>query len=383
MVCRNALIYTGSGYVRGSFSVVNGVFGDIVPDDAESDLISLSSDGDVIDLGGRRVLPGLTDIHIHGAAGADLSDGNTESIERMASYLAEHGVTSFAPASVTQPYDRLAAAFDAARRYGAAGHPGLSRLAGIHMEGPYLSDARRGAQNPDYLRDPDIDEFRSLYETSGEMIRIVDVAPELTGAGKFTSEASRLCRVSVSHTNADHAAASRIFDAGASHLTHLFNAMSPIHHREPGVIGAASERDDVTAELICDGLHVHPSAVRMAFKLFPGRICLISDALRCMGMPDGRYDLGGQTVTVENSQARLSDGTLAGSCTDLFRCMKNAIRFGIPEDEAIRAATIVPAECIGMDDEIGSIAPGKAADFIVCDDDLDLKGVFIGGVKIR
>ena len=368
---------------------------------------------------GRKVLPGIIDLHIHGADGADFSDGNTESIWKMASYLSGRGITSFTPATMTLPYERLSAAFDAARRYNSTEHPGLSRLAGIRMEGPYLSDAKRGAQNPEYLRGPDMEEFNSLYEISGKMIRIADVAPELPGAEMFTREASRLCRVSAAHTDADYAAASRMFDAGASHLTHLFNAMSPIHHREPGVIGAASEREDVTAELICDGQHVHPSAVRMAFKLFPGRICLISDALRCLGMPEGSYELGGQTVYVSHvietphvtdgtaasdriavskgtaaagddiaatrggAVAKLSDGTLAGSCTDLFDCVKNAIRFGIPEHDAIRAATMIPARCIGMDDDIGSIEPGKAADFIVCDDDLDLKEVYIGGVKVR
>ncbi|MBO6163747.1 MAG: amidohydrolase family protein [Lachnospiraceae bacterium] len=153
--------------------------------------------------------------------------------------------------------------------------------------------------------------------------------------------------------------------------------MPPVHHRHPGVIGAAAERDTVTAELICDGIHVHPSAVRMAFKLFPGRICLISDSLRCCGMPDGTYELGGQTVTLKDHIARLGDGTIAGSATHLFDCMRNAVRFGIPEEEAIRAATINPARRIGADDRIGSIEIGKAADYVVCDEGLHLKQVCI------
>ena len=213
-------------------------------------------------------------------------------------------------------------------------------------------------------------------------MRIVDVAAELEGAATFTEQAAGLCRVSVAHTDADYETACAAFDAGASHLTHLFNAMPPIHHRRPGVIGAASERENVTAELICDGLHVHPSAVRMAFRLFPGRICLVSDSLRCCGMPDGRYTLGGQELFLEGRLARLADGTIAGSATGLYDCMLQAIRFGIPREEAVAAATIRPARVIGAARELGSIEPGKLADFVVCDEDLRRRAVYLGGEQI-
>ena len=189
--------------------------------------------------------------------------------------------------------------------------------------------------------------------------------------------------VSVAHTDAGYEDACSVFDAGAKHLTHLFNAMPPLAHRSPGVIGAASERDFVTAELICDGLHVHPSAVRAAFKLFPGRICLISDALRCLGMPDGEYELGGQTVFLKGGVARLADQTIAGAASDLYRDLQNAVSFGIPEEEAILAATLTPAREIGREKEIGSIAGGKLADFIICDRALDRKEVYIGGNKVE
>ena len=365
----NAEIFTPDGFVYGGFRVEGGVFAEIIP--------GLARGGE--DLAGAKVIPGLVDIHVHGACGADFSDGDPEGLRWMAAYLASHGITSFAPASMTLPYDALAGAFAAARDLHDEQPFGCARLEGIHMEGPFLSENKRGAQNREWLRAPDFNAFLSLYEGCGGLIRIADVAPELPGAAEFTAKASKLCTVSVSHTDADYGQAAAVFEAGACHLTHLFNAMPPIHHRAPGVIGAASEREHVTAELICDGLHVHPSAVRMAFRLFPGRICLISDALRCCGMPDGQYELGGQAVFLKDRVARLKDGTIAGSASNLFSCLKNAVSFGIREEEAILAATLIPARRIGADARIGSIEPGKRADFVVCDEKLAIRQVYMGG----
>ena len=208
------------------------------------------------------------------------------------------------------------------------------------------------------------------------------MAAELPGAVEFTEQASRLCTVSIAHTDCTYEDAKAVFEAGARHLTHLYNAMPGIHHRKPGPIGAGSEREDIVAELICDGQHIHPSAVRMAFKLFPGRICLISDALRCCGMPDGQYTLGGQDVFLKDSIARLADGTIAGSATNLYDCMRKAVEFGISKEQAILSATIVPAREIGRADEIGSIANGKLADFVVCDEALGRKAVYMGGERL-
>ena len=188
--------------------------------------------------------------------------------------------------------------------------------------------------------------------------------------------------MSIAHTDAGYEDAAAVFEAGATHLTHLFNAMPPIHHRKPGTIGAAAERDNVIAELICDGQHVHESSVRMAFKLFPGRICLVSDALRCCGMPDGQYELGGQDVFLQNSIAKLADGTIAGSATNLYQCMEKAVQFGIDKAQAILSATIIPARQIGRGEEIGSIEVGKLADFVVCGEDLSRKEVWLGGKKL-
>lgn len=373
MLYKNALIFDGLNFVPGAFRVEGGRFSQILPG-------SVAEDGE--DLQGACVIPGLVDVHNHGNSGADFSDGELAGLRAMGRYLAENGVTSFAPASMTLPYETLAAAFATAVDYRQEELPGHARLMGIQMEGPFFSEKKKGAQNGAYLKNPDFEAFEKLYEGCGGLVRIVDVAPELPGAAEFTAKASALCTVSVAHTDADYAQAAAVFQNGARHLTHLFNAMPPIHHRKPGVIGAASERDCVTAELICDGLHVHPSVVRMAFKLFPGRICLVSDALRCCGMPDGEYELGGQPVFLREGIARLADGTIAGSASNLYTCMRNAVAFGIPMAEAINAATIIPARQLGREGEIGSIEEGKLADFVVCDEALQRKAVYMGGVKL-
>lgn len=373
---KNVRYFAGDdGFVQGSFCVENGRFVHVSRGDAPAD-------AECSDLEGAYVLPGIVDIHIHGAVGADFSDGDKDGLIRMAQFLLRRGITSFMPTSMTLPYETLGKAFQTAAEVKREQPEGASRIIGIHMEGPFFSKKKCGAQNPAYLKDPDAEAFHRLQKQCGDLVRIVDAAPELPGAEQFAAQASEICRVSAAHTDSGFEDAVRFFAAGARHLTHLFNAMPPIHHRNPGVIGAASERKDVTAELICDGFHVHPAAVEMAFKLFPDRICLISDALRCMGMPEGSYELGGQTVKLEGAVARLEDGTIAGAATDLFQDLRNAISFGIPAATAIKAATINPAAAAGWDDRIGSIEEGKIADFLICDDELNLKQVVFEGKAV-
>ena len=222
-----------------------------------------------------------------------------------------------------------------------------------------------------------------MYDGCGGLVRIVDVAPELPGAAEFVEKAKDLCTVSVAHTDSDYDHARTAFAAGATHLTHLYNAMPGIHHRNPGVIPAAVENPNVRAELICDGLHVHPASVRLAFAMFGGdRMVLISDALRCCGMPDGEYELGGQQVFLSGGVARLADGTIAGSATNLYDCMRNAMAFGIPEADAVRAATLNPACALGVEGDAGSIATGYPADFLVCSPDYAQKRVFLRGKEL-
>ena len=374
MLFTNALVFRGrEGFVPGGFCVENGLFTEVFEDDRIG--------GE--DLKGAKVIPGLVDIHIHGAAGADFSDGDYEGLKRMAALLARRGVTSFLPTSMTLPYESLAAAFDTAAALKREAPADCARVLGIHMEGPFFSEKKKGAQNGAFLKLPDFEAFRKLQEGCGGLIRLVDVAPELPGAADFTRQASRMAVVSAAHTDADYEAAEALYEAGATHLTHLYNAMPPIHHRQPGVIGAAAERENVSAELICDGYHVHPAAVRMAFKLFPGRICLISDALRCCGMPEGTYELGGQPIELKEGVARLKDGTIAGAASDLWTDLKNAIAFGIPEEEAILAATLNPARAVGAEKSVGSIEKGKEADFIICDEALKVRTVYIKGERIQ
>ena len=372
MVFKNANIFTEDfRFVKGGFTVEDGRFGKVFEGDC---------DCEGVDLGGATVIPGLIDVHNHGNSNADFSAGSYEGVARMAAYLGANGVTSFAPASMTLPYDVLAKAFDTAKQLHEAKPKGSSKLAGIQMEGPFFSEKKKGAQNGAYLKLPDYDAFEKLFNGCGGLVKIVDVAPELEGAEEFVAKASKLCTVSIAHTDSDYEHAKAAIDAGVTHLTHLYNAMPPIHHRKPGVIGACAENKKVRAELICDGIHVHPSSIRMAFSLFgASRIVLISDALRCCGMPDGTYELGGQAVYLKGKTCTLADGTLAGSVTNLFDCMRNVISYGIAPEKAVRAATWNPACALGLEDEIGSIAPGKCADFVICDADLNRKAVYIDG----
>ena len=375
MFYKNARIFCSDfRFHLGAFEVKDGRFGAILPSEVPED---------AIDLKGATVIPGLIDVHNHGNSGADFSDGDYEGLKRMAAYLAKNGITGFAPASMTLPYEVLEKAFANARKLADEAPENHSRLYGIQMEGPYFSEKKKGAQNGEYLKAPDFEGFKKLYDGCGGLVRIADVAPELPGAAEFIEKASKLCTVSVAHTDAGYDHARMAFEKGATHLTHLYNAMPGIHHRNPGVIPAAAENRHVLAELICGGMHVHPASVRLAFTIFGGeRMVLISDALRCCGMPDGEYELGGQPVFLAGGVAKLADGTLAGSATNLFDCMVNAILFGIEEKDAVRAATFNPACALGVQDKTGAIATGKIADFIICRSDYTGKRVFMSGVEI-
>lgn len=371
---KNAMIYTENfRFEKGAFSVENGRFVNVMGEPAP----------DAVDLGGACVIPGLIDVHTHGNSGYDFSDGDYEGLQTMCRYLASCGITSWAPTTLTLPYEQLAAAYATARRLLDEGGEGMAAVRGIHMEGPFFSYAKKGAQNGEYLREPDYEAFKKLNADCGGLIRIADVAPELPGAADFIARASRDCTVSLAHTDTGYEDAVRGIEAGATHLTHLYNGMNGLHHRKPGPIAAGVEAEQVSAELISDGLHVHPAMVRFAFRMFgPERMVLISDSLRCCGMPDGEYEIGGQRAFLSGGVARLGDGTLAGSATNVYDCMLRAISFGVKKEDAIRAATYNPARQLGCLAEVGSIANGKQADFILCDEALSRKAVYLAGKKL-
>ena len=376
MFYKNARIFASDfQFHMGAFEVKDGLFGEVLPENVPAD---------AIDLEGATVIPGLIDVHSHGNSGADFSDGDYEGLKRMAAHYAAEGITSFAPASMTLPYDVLEKAFATARKIVDEKPAGCSVLRGIQMEGPYFSYKKRGAQNADYLKEPDFEGFKKLYEDCGGLVRIVDIAPELPGAAEFVEKASKLCTVSVAHTDSDYDHARAAYDAGATHLTHLYNAMPGINHRNPGVIPAAVETAGVRAEIISDGYHIHPAAVRLAFSMFGGdRMVLISDSGRCEGLPEGsKFELGGQDAWLRNGVAKLADGTIACSATNLFDCMRNAISFGVKEEDAVRAASYNPACAIGAESEVGSIETGKVADFVVCSADYTSKRVFLAGTEL-
>ena len=378
MFYKNARIYCSDfQFHLGAFEVTSdGKFGVILPGEAPDH---------AIDLEGAVVIPGLIEVHSHGNSGCDFSDGDYEGLKKMAAFYLRCGVTSFAPASMTLPYDVLKKAFATGRRLADEQPAGCARLRGIHMEGPYFSHQKRGAQNADYLKEPDIASFRKLYEDCGGLIRIVDVAPELPGSAEFIQQASKLCTVSVAHTDSDYNRARAAFAAGATHLTHLFNAMPGINHRTPGVIPAAVESPHVHAEIICDGLHIHPAVIRMAFSMFgPERLIIISDSGRCAGLPDGtEFELGGQTAKLTDGVARIADGTIACSAANLWQCLLNCFSFGIKEEDAIRACTYNPACALGVQATVGSIETGKQADFIICNADYTRKRIFLAGEEIE
>ncbi len=323
-----------------------------------------------LDLSGCTVMPGWLDIHIHGYGGADTGDADPAAIHEMSRRLAQHGVTAFCPTSMTLPEERLTAIFAAARA-GVLEAPGACPV-GVNMEGPYIAPARIGGQNPAFVRPPDAQEFVRLQAACDGFVRLVDIAPEQPGGTEFIRRVSPHTAVSMAHTDADYEQAYRAVEAGCRHVTHLYNAMAGLNHRHPGVVGAAfdlaRQYADFHAELICDGKHIHPAALRIAFRqLGETHTVVISDALSAAGTADGRMVSGGLPVVVRDGLAYLEDGTIAGSTTNLEEEYRNLLSYGIPRRQIVRSLTENPAKAIRLDNELGTVTPGKRANLTVVD----------------
>lgn len=341
------------------------------------------SDKTVIDGEGCYAIPGLTDIHFHGCVGHDFCDGTWEAVDAMAAYEASVGVTNIVPATMTLGEDTLLQVCQTAKAYAEEGlKEKRARLCGINMEGPFVAPSKKGAQNAAYIRKADVGMFDRLNAASGHMVKLIAIAPEEEGAMEFIEERHDQVVMSLAHTATDYDTAIRAFEKGASHVTHLYNAMNPYTHRAPGLIGAAADTNKVEVELICDGVHIHPASVRTTFKIFgDDRIILISDSMMATGLEDGDYSLGGQAVKVVGNLATLADGTIAGSATNLMDCLRTAVlKMGIPLESAVKCAAVNSAKSVGIYDQYGSITPKKKANVVLLKkEDLALRQVILEG----
>lgn len=375
MILKNATVF------NGDFEKVRA---DVAIEGERISKIGDLSGEDELDLTDMTVMPGLIDIHIHGCGGADAGDATPEALETMSQTLVKNGITSFCPASMTLSFEELTKIFanidDMKNKVGGA------YIHGANMEGPYIAMSKKGAQNPLYVRNPDKEEFKRLFDGCNGSIKVVDIAPECDGGDEFIKEIQPICPVSIAHTDAGYDEAVHAIELGVRHITHLFNAQSGLHHRKPGVVGAAfdiGKEKGVRAELICDGFHIHPATLRIAFRAMgeDGTV-IVSDSMKAAGCPDGDYDLGGQPVYVRDGKALLADGTIAASTSNVYKELKNVISFGIPEKQAVKSATINPAKAIRADRETGSIEEGKLADILVVDKDYNIRLVIVKG-KIK
>lgn len=345
-----------------------------------------SGDSAVLDASGCYVIPGLVDVHFHGCVGEDFSDATPAGLQKIADFELSQGVTYICPTGMTLPEDQLTAICKntaAHRKHNSGG----AEVVGAHLEGPFLCMEKKGAQNGDYLHDPDAAMLERLQAAAEGCVRLVTLAPEQPNSVAFIQAAEKMgIHVSVGHTVADYDTAKAAFEAGADHATHLYNAMPPLAHRDPGVIGAAWECPHVMPELICDGIHIHPATVRLTFGLFgKERMIIISDSLRATGMPDGEYPFGGQMIEVHGNRATIlgHPETLAGSVTSLMGCLRQAVSFGIPAADAVRACTYNPAKSIGIEDRVGTLDIGKEASIVLLDEkDLSIRAIVFKGQRV-
>ena len=341
---------------------------------------------DCLDGGGGYLIPGMIDIHLHGCKGYDFCDGTLEAVEKIAEYQAAIGVTTIAPATMTLPRERLVeivkqgAVFYEKKTAGE--YNTYADLAGINMEGPFISREKRGAQREADIRKPETGLFQEFQGAAKGLIKYVGIAPETEGALEFIREIRDEVKVTIAHSNANYAIAKEAIESGVCHVTHMYNGMTEYSHREPGIVGAVYDSKEVEVELICDGIHVHPAVIRATFSMMAkNRIILISDSIRAAGMPSGEYELGGQKVTVKKDRAVISGTeTIAGSITSLPEALRYAVQtVGIPLEDVVRCVTCNPARSLGIYEECGSISVGKRADLALLDKELRVSKVIKSG----
>lgn len=343
------------------------------------EILSVPADEEEYDLSGMILIPGFIDLHIHGAMGADTSDGTVEALSKISSYLVSKGVTSFCPTTMMIPEEdvkRVLLSADHFKREETG-----SRVMGVRLEGPFLSKEKCGVQNTDHAMDPNTEYVKEILSGfSEDLISIIDIAPELPGSLNFITEMKEKYVLSCAHTASTYQTCREAINAGIRHATHLFNAMNPLGHHEPGAPGALLEDKEVTCELICDGLHVHPALLKIAFTVLgEDRAVVVSDAMRAAGMPDGIYDLGGKAVNVVNGKTDFGDGRLAGSTTDIHAEFLNLLKIGIPMRTALKACTLNPAKVLKIDGDTGTLEIGKYADMVALDKNNNVRKVWVKG----
>lgn len=386
MVIKNVKCYTEENtFVDGEVYIRDDVFS--TRDRAGQGEI----EEEIIDGEDCYAIPGLIDLHFHGCKGYDVCDGTGEAMEQIAKYEASVGVTAICPATMTLPVnelnDILATAAEYKKKQEVEKKSDEADLIGLNMEGPFISPVKKGAQDARNILPCDKEIAKGFLKASEGLVKFIGVAPEESeSTTEFIKEMKKEVIISLAHTNASFDYADEAFKAGAKHAVHLYNAMTGFTHRDPGVVGAVFENKNVTAELICDGIHIHPSVVRTTFSILgEDRIILISDSMRATGMTDGVYTLGGLDVKVEGNRATLvSDGAIAGSVTNLMECMKTAVqKMGIPLEVAVACVTKNPAKCLGVYDKYGSITAGKKANLVLLDKELNVKAVIKDGKRIK
>lgn len=371
---RNVRIVTGNGDEPFPASVVidRGMITGIAPPH-----VSIEAERE-IDGGGNLLIPGMIDVHIHGALGYDMMDGTVRSVEEVSKACAQTGCTSFLATSVSSTLQDVIHMITSVKK--AAGNEPGAKIAGIHLEGPYLHPKRKGMQNEKFLRHPNTEEMDEILEHAGPLIRMVTLAPELPGGMEMVAYLKeRNIIVSIAHSDATYEEAKQAFAAGASHVTHCFNGMRPIHHRDPGLVIAAFEEEHVSVQAIVDDVHLHPAIVRLMYReKTAGRMVLITDALQAMGMGDGEYVFGGHQVTVKDGVARLKDSTLASSTVTMNEALRKAVAGGIPLGDAVKMAAATPASILGLERK-GTITPGKDADLVLLNDRFEVLWTMIEG----